>query len=184
MSADVEDVLTFWLDEIGPERWYVQDDGLDAQISARFHDRWLAACTGSHDDWMCRPEGALALLILLDQFPRNMFRGRAAAFSSDRRALMVAKRMITVGHDRRTREPERQFFYLPFMHSETLSDQERCVRLLLLNMPEHGDKNLPHAIKHRDVIRRFGRFPSRNAALGRSDTAAELTYRAEGGYMS
>ncbi|MEM9139169.1 MAG: DUF924 family protein, partial [Pseudomonadota bacterium] len=111
-------------------------------------------------------------------------RGSGEAFASDRHALRLAKLAIGRGHDMRVKEPERQFFYIPLMHSEMLADQERALRLILMNMPKTGAINVEHGIKHRDVIRRFGRFPSRNAALGRTDTEAELAYRAEGGYMS
>ena len=127
---------------------------------------------------------ALALLILLDQFPRNMFRGTARAYRSDEKARSIAKQAIARGHDKVTPEPERQFFYLPLMHSEGLPDQERCVRLIKLGMPRTGIRNLQSAQRHRDVIRRFGRFPSRNRPLGRRDTEAEQLYRANGGYMS
>lgn len=184
VAPEIGSILTFWLDDVGPDGWYEQSDALDRQITERFGDVWAAALSGAHDDWISRPEGALALLLVLDQFSRNMFRGHADAFRSDARALVLAKTAIGLGQDLRTREPERQFFYLPLMHSEVLPDQERCVRLIMLHMPEHGDNNLPHAIKHREVIRRFGRFPSRNAALGRTDSDAERAYRADGGYMS
>lgn len=184
MTPAIDRILKFWLDEVGPENWYKQDDALDARIRSEFHDVWQAALSGQHDDWMLSPEGALALLVLLDQFSRNMFRGRADAYRSDPLALALAKRAIARGHDQKIAEPQRQFFYLPLMHSEMLSDQERCVRLLLLKMPLHGPDNLPHAVKHREVIRSFGRFPSRNAALGRNDTEAERAYREAGGYMS
>ncbi len=184
MDPRIDGVLDFWLTEVGAERWYVPDDTLDRRIAERFREAWAAAHVGELDHWIARPIGALALMILLDQFPRNIFRGEPGAFGSDAHALSLAKTAVNLGHDLRTPEPERQFFYLPLMHSEVLSDQERCVRLLMLRMPDDGDKNLTHAIKHREVIRRFGRFPSRNAALGRTDTDAELTYRTENGYMS
>ena len=184
MHSDIERILSFWIDEIGPKGWYEQSDELDTRIRDQFLDLWHDAMAGRLDFWVTSAQGALALLILLDQFPRNMFRGAGDAFRSDPLALSMAKRSIARGHDRKTPEPQRQFFYLPLMHSEKLPDQERCVRMIMLGMPEHGADNLPHAIKHREVIRKFGRFPSRNAALGRSDTGAELAYRAEGGYMS
>ena len=181
---DAERVLRFWLDEIGPKGWYKRSDETDARIRAEFYDLWHAARARRLDGWLCTPRGALALLILLDQFPRNMFRGTEAAFSTDALARARACIAIRLGHDLATPEPERQFFYLPFMHSEVLADQERCVRLMTTRMPAHGAENAEHAVKHRDVIRRFARFPSRNAALGRTDSAAELAYRADRGYMS
>ena len=177
-------VLEFWLEEVGRDGWYRSSDEMDARIRQEFLDLWQDAHAGRLDCWITSADGALALLILLDQFPRNMFRGAAEAYRSDPRALAIAKRSIARRHDRRTPEPQRQFFYLPLMHSERLADQERCVRMLMLGMPETGSMNMEHAQKHREVIRKFGRFPSRNAALGRSDTEAERAYRAEGGYMS
>ncbi len=184
MDTEVEDVLRYWLNEIGPERWYVDASGLDAEIRNRFEKLWRRAGDGACDYWLLTPKGALALMILLDQFPRNMFRGLAAAYRTDCRALRIAKQAIRRGHDKVTPEPERQFFYLPLMHSEGLPDQERCIRLIKLGMPQTGGENLEHAQRHREVIRKFGRFPSRNRPLGRHDTEAELQYRAGGGYMS
>lgn len=177
-------ILDFWLREIGPARWYEAAPEIDAAITARFGAAWQAARDGRSRAWMASPEGALALLVLLDQFPRNMFRGTARAHASDRAALAAAKRAIALGHDLRIPEPERQFFYLPLMHSESLADQERSVRLIASRMQATGAVNLDHAVRHRDVIRRFGRFPSRNAPLGRRDTDAERAWRAAGGYMS
>jgi uncharacterized protein (DUF924 family) len=183
MDREQAEILGFWLDEIGPGRWYKSDPALDEAVRQRFVAGWRRAARSPLDGWIATAGGALALMILLDQFPRNMFRGTAAAFSTDRRALRAAKLAIARGHDLSTTEPERQFFYLPLMHSEALTDQERCVRLIGMRMPRTGSVNLEHAGKHREVIRRFGRFPSRNRALGRPDTEAERAYRAEGGYM-
>ena len=184
MQSKIDDVLRFWIDDVGEAGWYASSEELDARIRSQFLGLWEQAMAGDLDCWITTPQGALALLVLLDQFPRNMFRGDGAAFRSDPLALSFAKRAIALGHDGKTPEPQRQFFYLPLMHSENLPDQERCVRMIMLGMPECGADNLPHAVKHREVIRKFGRFPSRNAALGRSDTDAERAYRAEGGYMS
>jgi len=183
MDDEQEEILRFWLHEVGPKRWYASDPALDEAIRSRFHDIWHRAASGGCGTWLLTPRGALALMVLLDQFPRNMFRGTASAYSTDWRALRAAKHAIKLGHDRVTPEPERQFFYLPLMHSEGLPDQERCVRLIKLAMPETGNGNMEHARRHREVIRRFGRFPSRNRPLGRHDTEAERCYRAEGGYM-
>ncbi|MBC7133808.1 MAG: DUF924 domain-containing protein [Roseovarius sp.] len=177
-----DDVLRFWLDEVGPEGWYAVDDALDAQIRARFLDAWEDARAGACASWLTCPSGTLAYVILTDQFPRNMFRGEARAFDTDRAALTAAKLAIGRGWDMRIDEPARQFFYLPLMHSENLCDQDRCVRLICERMPEHGPGNLLHARAHREVIRRFGRFPYRNAALGRPSTAPERAFEAEGGY--
>ena len=184
METGQEDVLRYWVHEVGPERWYDDANGLDAEIQDRFEELWRRAGDGDCDHWLLTPRGALALMIVLDQFPRNMFRGTAAAYRTDSRALRIAKQAIGRGHDKVTPEPERQFFYLPLMHSEGLPDQERCVRLIKLGMPRTGGEQLEYARRHREVIRKFGRFPSRNRPLGRHDTEAELHYRASGGYMS
>jgi len=184
MTQEADAILRFWLDEVGPQGWYRSDPELDARIRDRFETLWRQAGDGALDRWMHCPQGALALMILLDQFPRNMFRGTAAAYRTDAMALRIAKQAIARGHDRATPEPERQFFYLPLMHSEGLPDQERCVRLIKMGMPHTGTENLDHARRHREVIRKFGRFPSRNRPLGRQDTEAERNYRARGGYMS
>lgn len=180
--ADPNDILAFWLDEKKPSDWYNGSDALDREITERFGAPWQAAMEGNYSLWLTYPSGTLAYIILTDQFPRNMFRGTAQAFASDRAALTAAKSAIAKGWDMKISEPARQFFYLPLMHSENLSDQERCVRLMLTRMPESGDGNLIHAQVHREVIRRFGRFPYRNAALDRQSTAPEAAFVADGGY--
>ncbi|MEM8731852.1 MAG: DUF924 family protein [Pseudomonadota bacterium] len=177
-----EDVLTFWLDNVGEDGWYKQDADLDQEIRNRFEQAWKAASEGSYSLWLTYPSGALAYIILTDQFPRNMFRSCAKAFSTDAAAMAAAKAAIKKGWDLRIDEPARQFFYLPLMHSENLCDQERCVRLLAERMPERGGDNLLHARAHREVIRQFGRFPYRNEALARSMTATETAYVSDGGY--
>lgn len=178
------DVLEFWFEEVGSDNWYEQSDVLDEEIRRRFEWAWKAARNGAYDHWLVSAEGALALIVLLDQFPRNMYRGDAAAYQSDRKAVCAAKRAISRSFDLKIDEPARQFFYLPLMHSENLVDQDRCIRLIAMRMPETGSMNLPHAVQHRDVIRKFGRFPSRNQALRRLDSPAERAYREDGGYMS
>ncbi|WP_170437842.1 DUF924 family protein [Ruegeria arenilitoris] len=177
-----EEVLSFWLDEVGPEGWYREDEALDAQIRDRFLETWQVACEGKFSLWLTYPSGSLAYIILMDQFPRNMFRGSGKAFSSDKAALAAAKCAVDKEWDLKIDEPARQFFYLPMMHSENLCDQERCVRLMCQRMPEHGASNLLHARAHREVIRKFGRFPYRNAALARETTAPEAAYVSGGGY--
>ncbi|MCB1342729.1 MAG: DUF924 domain-containing protein [Pseudooceanicola sp.] len=177
-----EDVLNFWLDEVGPDGWYAQDDTLDARIRERFEKTWEGACDGRFSLWLTYASGALAYIILTDQFPRNMFRGSGRAFASDRAALTAAKAAIGKGWDMKINEPARQFFYLPLMHSENLCDQDRCVRLMQERMPESGESNLLHARAHRQVIRQFGRFPYRNEALKRSSTKVETDYVSTGGY--
>lgn len=177
-----QDVLSFWLDEVGPSGWYATDEALDAQIRDRFFDTWQRSTEGALSLWLTYPSGTLAYIILTDQFPRNMFRGEARAFSTDRAALAVAKSAIDKGWDMKIDEPARQFFYLPLMHSENLCDQDRCVRLLHDRMPETGGNNLVHARAHREVIRQFGRFPYRNEALARATTPPERAYVDAGGY--
>lgn len=177
-----EDVLSFWLDEVGEARWYVQDAALDAEITERFRETWEAARKGGCSLWLTYPSGALAYIILTDQFPRNMFRGSGMAFATDRAALAAAKAAVDKGWDMRIDEPARQFFYTPMMHSENLCDQERCIRLLCERMPATGAANLLHARAHREVIRQFGRFPYRNEALARCSTPPETDYVSAGGY--
>ncbi len=179
-----EEILEFWLDEVGEEGWYRQDDALDAEIRKRFEQAWRNACEGSYSLWLTYPSGTLAYIILLDQFPRNMFRGEAKAFASDHIALAVAKAAVDRKWDLKIDEPARQFFYLPMMHSESLCDQERCVRLIHERLDKTGAQNLLHARAHREVIRLFGRFPYRNEALHRHSTAPELDYVSAGGYGS
>ena len=177
-----EDILAFWLDEVGPDGWYKQDAALDAAIRSRFGPAWENAMEGRYGLWLTYPSGTLAYIILLDQFPRNMFRGDGRAFASDAVSLAAAKQAIHRGWDLKIDEPARQFFYLPLMHSENLCDQDRCVRLMKERMPETGASNLLHARVHRQVIREFGRFPYRNDALGRSTTDAEQRFMESGGY--
>ena len=177
-----EEILNFWLDEVGPGGWYKSEDALDEEIRMRFLPAWEAACEGRFSLWLTYPAGTLAYIVLLDQFPRNMFRGQGRAFATDRVARAAAKSAIEKGWDLRIDAPARQFFYLPLMHSENLCDQDRCVRLICERMPEGGGENLLHARAHREVIRRFGRFPHRNDDLGRESSAAERAFLAEGGY--
>ena len=176
------DVLSFWLDEVGPDGWYSVDEDLDARVRDRFEGLWEKATEGALSLWLTYPSGALAYVILTDQFPRNMFRGQGKAFSTDKVALAVAKSAIDRDWDLKIDEPARQFFYLPLMHSENLVDQERCVRLMCQRMPQHGASNLMHARAHREVIRQFGRFPYRNVALSRATTTQEQAYVEAGGY--
>ena len=177
-----EDVLAFWLDEIGPKGWYKGGEALDAEIRERFLETWQAAKDGALSLWLTYPSGTLAYIILTDQFPRNMFRDTAQAFGTDRAALAAAKSAIAKGWDMRIDEPARVFFYMPLEHSECLVDQERAVRLVATRMTEDRDGWLLHARAHREVIRRFGRFPFRNAALARENHGEEADFLAAGGY--
>ncbi|SLN46671.1 hypothetical protein ROA7450_02297 [Roseovarius albus] len=179
-----DDVLSFWLDEVGPKGWYEASETLDQEIRDRFEGAWHNARQGAYALWLTYPSGALAYIILMDQFPRNMFRGNADSFKTDKNAVAAAAAAIHRKWDMRIDEPARQFFYLPFMHSENLCHQDRCVRLMLERMPEGGASNLFHAQAHREVIRMFGRFPYRNAALQRRCTKPEQAYLDEGGYAA
>ncbi len=175
-------IIEFWVNEVGPRGWYQGTDALDQSIRDKFMDDWEAAKTGAYDGWARCPEKSLALLILLDQFPRNMFRDDPRAFATDKKAREVASVAIEQGFDKRNEEPQRQFYYMPFMHSECLQHQERSVRLIKDRLPESGESNILHAKVHREVIRKFGRFPYRNGALNRTSTLQEQKFMDEGGY--
>jgi len=182
--ADASEITGFWFDEVGPKGWYNATEELDALIQERFGEMWERAASGEYCSWSTDPGKCLALIILLDQFPRNMFRGSGWAFKTDRKAICIAKKAIERNFDMRVPELQRQFYYLPLMHSESLSDQEYCVRLMKTRMPESGESNLLHAKVHREVIRKFGRFPYRNQALARETTERETAYLQAGGYSS
>lgn len=179
MRDAADAILTFWFDEVGPDQWFATSPQLDAAIRSRFHGDYTAAMAADADlaPWLSTPRTSLALVILLDQFPRNMFRGTPRAFEADGRALEVAREAIRRGHDLETEVVRRAFFYMPFEHSERLEDQEEAVRLVR----ERADiaDYLKFAKMHRDIIRRFGRFPHRNALLGRISTPEELAYLAD-----
>jgi uncharacterized protein (DUF924 family) len=179
---EFQDVLDFWLTDVGPKGWYAQNDAVDDEIRARFGATWQAAAGGALRNWCWCPNGTLAFLILTDQFPRNMFRGGAQAFATDAQALRAAKIGIGRGFDLRVAEPQRQFFYLPLEHSEIPANQNRSVRLIMERMPASTGETLLHARVHREIIRRFGRFPFRNAALARASDAQEEAFMASGGY--
>jgi len=182
MSDQAEQVRDFWLNNVGPDGWNNPTSDQIQDMKTTFMPLWEQAKDGALTSWICRPESCLALVVLLDQFPRLMYRGSAKSYDSDSIALAVSKRAIVMGHDLKLREPERQFFYLPLMHSENLMDQERCVRLMALRLPKASTEAMVHARAHRDIIRQFGRFPYRNAILGRANTPAEDDYMNEGGY--
>jgi len=180
--ASPSEILSFWLDEVGPGAWYSGGDALDAKIRSRFERSWHEMMDGAHSLWLTYPSGTLAYIILADQFSRNMFRGTSKSFAADRIALSAAKAAIAKGWDKRIDEPARQFFYMPLMHSESLCDQDRAVRLFLTRMPGDNGGHLLHARAHREIIRQFGRFPFRNAALGRADRPEEAAFLKDGGY--
>lgn len=181
--SDPVQVLDYWLGEVGPEGWYAGGEALDADIRDRWLDLWQAAHDGGLDHWAEGPAGALALLVLTDQFSRNMFRGEGKAFSTDPLARAVARKAVAAGWDLEVPAPERQFFYLPFEHSEDPADQAMAVELIADRMPE-ADETLLHAHAHQAIIARFGRFPFRNAALGRESSPEETAFMEGGGYAS
>ena len=176
--ASPDDVLAFWR-AAGRDKWFERDDRLDAQIRSRFLATYEAAAAGRLDDRQSTPAGTLALLILLDQLPRNMFRDSARAFATDPLARAVAERAVARGLHRQMPSGERMFFQLPFEHSENLADQERS---LALSREINGGKADSYAEGHADIIRRFGRFPHRNAALGRLTTPQEQAFLEGGGF--
>lgn len=173
--AGPQDVIAFW-QEAGPDRWFTKDEGFDQACRDRFLLTYEAAARGDLNEWELTPDGALAVVLLLDQFPRNMFRGTKDVYKTDPVALMAADRAIERGHDKAVDPALRRFFYLPFMHSEELRHQERSVAL----NEATGDADLAKwAHHHHDIVRRFGRFPHRNAILGRESTPEELAFLAQ-----
>jgi uncharacterized protein (DUF924 family) len=175
-SAD--DVFAFWT-KAGPDKWYKKDDDFDRTIHDNFLATYEVAAEGRLSPWQNEPASALALVILLDQFPRNMFRGSPRAFAADPLARDVADSAIARGFDKAVDRILRAFFYLPFMHSERIEDQEYCVELCRAL----GDEdNLKYAEIHAEIIRRFGRFPHRNPVLGRETTPEEQAFLESGGF--
>jgi uncharacterized protein (DUF924 family) len=172
------DILAFWRDA-GRDRWYRRDDAFDTQVRARYLELWRKAAAGGLSSWEASDDGALALTIVLDQFPRNMFRGDAQTHASEALARDVAIRAIDRGVDVRIEPALREFLYLPLEHSEQLSDQLRCVDLF---RGTANTENLEYAEQHADIIRRFGRFPHRNRILGRETTPEEQAFLDAGGF--
>ena len=168
-------VLTFWRDA-GPGRWFKKDPGFDAAFGERFRAAHFAAARGEFESWLDQPESALALILLLDQYPRNAFRGTGHMFATDGLALSYARRALV--HLDQIEPALRGFICLPFMHAENLAIQEESVRLYTQAVPD----SLSWAVEHRDIVQRFGRFPHRNAALGRETTAEEHQFLTAGGF--
>ena len=177
MNTTPADVLAFWRDA-GPTRWFRKDADFDHDFRTRFEAAHDAAAAGQLDGWTGTPDGALALLILLDQFPRNAYRDTPRMFATDPHALDIAAAAVDAGFDTRVAPDLRAFFYMPFMHSERLVDQQRCVALAT----PLGGGTLQYAQVHLDAIERFGRFPHRNALLGRTTTPDEQRYLDDGGF--
>ncbi|WP_207790335.1 DUF924 family protein [Sandaracinobacter neustonicus] len=175
--TDAADVVAFWR-EAGPQAWFAKDDAFDDRFRAAFMQAHEAAVRGELADWEETPEGALALILLLDQFPRNCFRGSARMFASDMLAVAAADRAVARGDDLAIPETLRAFVYLPYEHAEDPALQQRCVEL---NRPLGGEW-LRFAELHRDIIARFGRFPHRNTVLGRVSTPEEIAFLQTGGF--
>lgn len=178
MSVNPLDILDFWFETIPAQKRYQADPALDKLIRERFLGAWKLGREGALGAWEESASGALALIILLDQFPRNMFRGEGEAFSSDERAVEVAKRAVARGFDLAVEAERQMFFYMPYMYAETLADQDECVRLCARRSGEEPSSD-SYAVRHRDAIARFGRFPARNLALGRASTTEEVAFLKE-----
>lgn len=171
------EIVTFWI-EAGEKRWFAKDDAFDADFRQRFAAEYEAAARGELAGWGDTPRGALALFLLLDQYPRNCFRNMPRMYATDAAARAAARAAIAAGHDAAVEHRLRIFFYLPFGHSEDLADQELCVSLA----ERLGGESAKHARGHHDIIRRFGRFPHRNAILGRTTTLDEQAFLDSGGF--
>ena len=175
-TASANDIVAFWL-QAGYDKWFARDDAFDGEFRARFLDAHFAAARREFEAWMESAEGAMALMVLLDQFPRNVFRNSAHAYATDSLARHYARRAIAAGFDARIDPLLRVFFYMPFEHSEEAADQARSIELAAAL-----DQNyMKYAVAHRDVIARFGRFPHRNRALGRDNTPEEQAWLDAGG---
>ncbi|KKB77747.1 membrane protein [Devosia soli] len=175
------DVLKFWFEDHGPEDWFAGKPEFDAEIAETFSQTHAHVAKSEAWEWRATPKGRLAEIIVLDQFSRQLFRGKPEAFAQDRMALVLAQEMVGQGLDMRFEQPQRGFIYLPFMHAESAAIQSASVRLY----EALGDEDqLKFAVDHKAVIDRFGRFPFRNAALGRVSTEEERDYMAEQGERS
>lgn len=196
MSASHEDVLAFWFGELDQQglaskettaRWFRKSDAFDEEIRSRFGALHAEIARGEREDWLAAPRSRLAYVIVLDQFSRNMFRGTSEMFASDAKALAAAKLSIDAGDDRRHPDAERTFLYMPLMHAESLAEQDCCIELFRALADEAAasgvvaPNNTEYAIKHRDIVARFGRFPHRNELLGRTSTEEETAFLKEPG---
>ena len=173
----IKELLRFWFEESDPELWFAKSDEFDRIIKERFLADYEAAARGGHDDWQDSGTGCVALCLLLDQFPRNLFREDARAFATDARALVIARHAVDTKLDMEegVSRDMRKFLYLPFEHSEDLDDQRLCMKLMAERLDPIGE-DLDWARKHFVIIERFGRFPHRNQALGRESTPEELEF--------
>jgi uncharacterized protein (DUF924 family) len=182
MAATPADVIGFWT-AAGPAKWWTSSHTFDDAIRLRFEPVHHAAARGEYNAWEATADGALALVLLLDQFPRNLYRDSAHAFATDPLARAIARRALETGKDRTIAADLRVFIYMPFMHSEDLADQDLSVTLFEAYDAETGElSNLKFAVEHREIVRRFGRFPHRNPMLGRTTAAEERAYLDSGGF--
>ena len=168
-----QDIIDFWFNPGQSELWFASTPAFDQEIRDRFELAWQQASNGLLDDWQEGGMGCLALVILLDQFPLNMYRGQPLSFSTEQKAVAVASKAIQRGFDQKMEAPHKAFLYMPFMHSESMEDQQQSVTLF----EKAGLKdNARFALHHREIVQRFGRFPHRNAVLGRVSSQAEIDY--------
>ena len=182
MDVTPDEVVEFWR-AAGPAKWFAKDEAFDPGFAHRFEAAHHAAARGEADHWAETPQGALALQILLDQAPRNIYRNSGHAFATDGKARALARAAVAAGQDQAVEPPLRPFFYLAFEHSEDMADQDEAIRLCKAHHEATGDaETLKWAELHRDIIVRFGRFPHRNAALGRRTTPAEQSFLDDGGF--
>ena len=175
-----EAVLHFWFEETKPYQWFRRSDAFDDAIKTRFGAMHDAAKAGRLDVWRAHPVYSLSLILILDQFSRNLYRDTPQAFAQDGQALDIARQALARRFDQLVNDQRRAFFYMPFMHAENLDVQEECVALFKAQLPT--TMNVPFAIEHRDIVKRFGRFPHRNKVFGRSSTAEEIAFLKAGGF--
>lgn len=178
MRDTKQEIIHFWFEETQPQQWFQSNPEYDAVIREHFAVTYEMGKDGLCHDWAVDAEGALALVILLDQFPRHMFRGTREAFATDEKALLFAKQAISKGFDQIMEPVKRGFLYVPFQHSENMSDQNRSAELMGA-MKNENPAGYNYAMRHKAVIERFGRFPGRNAVLGRDSTPEELEFLKE-----
>jgi uncharacterized protein (DUF924 family) len=177
-SVSIDEIIRFWFEELLPKDWFRKDEAVDGTITSRFGATYHELRSGVPASWLDTPEGFLAAILVLDQFPRNMFRGEVRAFATDQPALALAKRAIAEGLDAKLKPEQRSFIYVPFQHSEDRAEQARSVELFIaLGQP----LGLDFALRHQAIVDRFGRFPHRNAILGRASTEEEQAFLSEPG---
>lgn len=180
MKDVTQDILDFWFEQTQPAQWFQVNPAFDEEIKIRFEDAYDKGSRGIFDDWKTDSDGCLALVLLLDQFPRNMYRGTAKAFATDGKALVIAKFALSKGFDQVLTPIKRRFLYLPFEHSENLNDQRKCVELFE-KMIKDDPLGYDYALRHLKVIEKYGRFPHRNRILSRMNTPEEEEYLAQAG---